>query len=34
MFLEIHELDPTHLLTETKLAWKAPLKNTEVKLEL
>ena len=34
MFLEIYELDPAKFLSASELAWQAPLKNTEVKLDL
>ena len=34
MCLKIHELDPAGFLTAPKLAWKAVLKNTKVKVNL
>ena len=34
MCLEIYEFDPAQFFTATKLAWKAVLKKTELKLEL
>ena len=34
MCLEIYEFDLAQFLTATKLAWKAVLKKTELKLEL
>ena len=32
--IEIYELDPTHFLSASELAWQACLKETGVKLEL
>ena len=34
MWLEFYQLDPVKFLPAPKLAWKAALKKTEVKLEL
>ena len=34
MCIKVYELDPAHFLSAPRLAWKACLKKTEVKLEL
>ena len=34
MCIKVYDLDPAHFLSAPRLAWQAPLKKTEVKLEL
>ena len=34
MCIKVYKLDPAHFLSQTRLAWQACLKKTEVKLEL